>query len=104
VSVSSAEKLLTQFIVDRIFIVDTREVMLKTRVQKWGNSLALRIPKAFAEEAGLRANTPVELSLTAGGLVVQPIAPTLEELLRGVTDDNVPGEWDTGPATGKEVW
>jgi hypothetical protein len=38
---------------------------------------------------------------------VQPIAPqplTLDELLRGATDDNIPGEWDTGPATGKEVW
>ena len=80
---------------------------MKTRVQKWGNSLALRIPMAFAEEAGLRANAAVELSLVAGALVVQPVAPrslTLEELLRGVTDDNRPGEWDTGPATGKEVW
>jgi antitoxin MazE len=80
---------------------------MKTRVQKWGNSLALRIPKAFAEEAGLSANAAVELSLVRGGLVVRPIAPrapTLEELLRGVTPDNLPGEWDTGPATGKEVW
>jgi len=78
---------------------------MKTRVQKWGNSLALRIPKSFAEEAGLRPNATVELSLVDGALVVQPIAPlTLDELLRGVTDENRPGEWDTGPATGKEVW
>jgi antitoxin MazE len=80
---------------------------MKTRVQKWGNSLALRIPKAFAAEAGLLANATVELSLVEGALVVQPIAPpqlTLDELLRGITDDNVPSEWQTGPATGKEVW
>lgn len=80
---------------------------MKTRVQKWGNSLALRIPKSFAVEAGLRANGAVELSVVAGALIIQPIAPpplTLEELLRGVTDDNLPGEWDTGPAIGKEVW
>ncbi len=80
---------------------------MKTRIQKWGNSLALRIPKSFAAEAGLRANDPVELSLVEGALVIQPMAPpppTLEELLRGVTDDNLPGEWDTGPAVGKEVW
>jgi antitoxin MazE len=80
---------------------------MKTRVQKWGNSLALRIPKSFAEEAGLRANSAVELSLVDGGLVVQsirPPAPTLEELLRGVTDDNIPGEWNTGPAVSKEIW
>lgn len=80
---------------------------MKTRVQKWGNSLALRIPKAFADEAGLHVNAAVDLCLVDGGLVVRPIAPqplTLDELLRGVTDDNIPGEWDTGPATGKEVW
>ncbi len=77
---------------------------MKTRAQKWGNSLALRIPKPFAEQIGLRANTPVDLSVVDGALVVRPIAPqppTLEELLRGVTDDNLPGEWHTGPATGR---
>lgn len=80
---------------------------MKTRVQKWGNSLALRIPKSFAEEAGLQADAAVELSLVEGRLMVQPLTPqplTLEELLRGVTDENLPVEWDTGPAAGKEVW
>lgn len=80
---------------------------MKTRVQKWGDSLALRIPKSFAEEAGLHADAAVELSLVEGRLVVQPITPqplTLQELLRGITDENLPGEWDTGPAVGKEVW
>ncbi len=80
---------------------------MKTRVQKWGNSLALRIPKSFAEEAGLHANAAVELTLVDGVLVVQAVKPpslTLEELLKGVTDDNLPGEWQTGPATGKEAW
>ncbi|HZU38848.1 MAG TPA: AbrB/MazE/SpoVT family DNA-binding domain-containing protein [Gemmataceae bacterium] len=80
---------------------------MKTRVQKWGNSLALRIPKSFAEEAGLRANSAVELSLVEGRLVIRPVAssaPSLEELLRGITDANLPGEWRTGPAVGKEVW
>jgi antitoxin MazE len=80
---------------------------MKTRVQKWGNSLAVRIPKSFAAEAGLGANDDVELSLVDGALVVKPVrppVPTLAELLRGVTEDNLPGEWDTGPAVGKEVW
>ena len=80
---------------------------MKARVQKWGNSLALRIPKAFAEEAGLHADAPVELSLVEGKLIVQPITPpplTLDELLRGITDENLPGEWNMGPAVGKEVW
>jgi antitoxin MazE len=91
-----------------IFIVDTRrKVPMKTRVQKWGNSLALRIPKSFAAEAGLHEDAAVELSLAEGRLIVQPLRParlTLGELLRGVTDDNLHDEWDTGPAVGKEVW
>ena len=80
---------------------------MKTRVQKWGNSLALRIPKSFAAEAGLQADAAVELSLVEGTLVVQAITPqplSLDELLRGITDENLPGEWRTGPAVGKEVW
>jgi len=78
---------------------------MKSRVQKWGNSLAVRIPKSFAVEAGLHANGAVELSLAKGKVIVAPVAPaapTLAELLRRVTDENIPGEWDTGPAVGKE--
>jgi antitoxin MazE len=72
---------------------------MKTRVQKWGNSLALRIPKSFAEEAGLQVDSAVELSVVEGKLVVQSIAQrplALRELLEGITDENLPGEWDTG--------
>jgi antitoxin MazE len=80
---------------------------MKTCVQKWGNSLALRIPKTFATEVGLHEGAQVELSLVKGKVVVQPIAPehlSLGELLRGVTDENLHGEWDTGPAVGREAW
>jgi len=80
---------------------------MKTRVQKWGNSLAVRIPKSFAVDAGLCENAPVELSLVNGSIVVRSVAPTppsLDEMLRGITDENLHGEWDTGPAVGKEVW
>jgi antitoxin MazE len=80
---------------------------MKARVQKWGNSLALRIPKSFAAEAGLHADAAVELSLVEGTLVVRPIAPqplTLDQLLEGITEDNLPGEWETGPAVGREIW
>lgn len=80
---------------------------MKTYVRKWGNSLALRIPKSFAEEAGLIEDAAVEVSLIEGKLVVQHITPqplTLDQLLRGITDANLPGEWDTGPAVGREVW
>ena len=80
---------------------------MKTRVQKWGNSLALRIPKSFALEAGLGEDDAVELSVSEGRLVIRPIVPkplTLGDLLRGVTEQNLHGEWDTGPAVGKELW
>jgi antitoxin MazE len=80
---------------------------MKTRVQKWGNSLALRIPKSFAADAGLREESPVELSLVGGKLIVEPSgseAFSLDELLKGVTDENIHGEWDTGRPVGKELW
>ncbi len=80
---------------------------MKARIQRWGNSLALRIPKSFASEAGLREDAAVELTVAKGKLIVRPVkekSPTLEELLRGVTDENLHGEWDTGLAVGKEIW
>ena len=79
---------------------------MKARVQKWGSSLALRIPKSLAAQAGLLANAAVELSLVDGRLLVQPLATrqlTLVKLLRGVTVANIPSEWDTGGAVGKEL-
>jgi len=80
---------------------------MRTRVQKWGNSLALRIPKSFAAEIGLAENLAVDMSVTEGRLVVQrqsEESPCLEDLLRCVTAENLHGEWETGPAVGKEVW
>ncbi len=80
---------------------------MRTRVKKWGNSLALRIPKSFATEVGLDFDTPVDLSLVDGKLVVTPAiepALTLEYLLAQVTDDNLHREVDTGPPMGNEAW
>jgi len=78
---------------------------VKTRIQKWGNSLALRIPKSFATEAGLSENTAVDLSLAGGRIVVraEEESLSLEALLEGITEDNIHGEWATGPAVGKEA-
>ena len=80
---------------------------MKTRVQKWGNSLALRIPKAFADEVGLQKETSVEVSLDEGKIVVTGLARpklTLERLLSKVTKDNLHHEVDTGSAVGSETW
>jgi len=81
--------------------------MMKTRVQKWSNSLALRIPHSFAAETNLEPNTSVDLSLVDGKLIVTPVAEpelTLEELLAGVTDENIHGEVDSGIFVGNEAW
>ncbi len=78
-----------------------------TKVQKWGNSLALRIPKAFALDAQLENDSVVELTLVDGKIIIQPVsAPdwTLEELLAGIDQSNLHHEVDTGATTGKEVW
>jgi antitoxin MazE len=80
---------------------------MKSRVQKWGNSLAVRIPKAFAAEIGIESETAVEVSLADGTLVLTPIAkqkPTLQQLLSKVTKENLHREIDTGNATGNETW
>jgi len=80
---------------------------MKTRVQKWGNSLALRIPKSFATEVGLQSDSPVEISLADGKLVIAPVGKpglTLKQLLAKVTPENVHHEVETGPAVGNEAW
>jgi antitoxin MazE len=76
-------------------------------VQKWGNSLAVRIPKPFANEIGLEQDSPVEVSMLDGKLVLSPIqeaALSLDQLIEKVTEDNLHNEVDFGPVMGNEVW
>jgi len=80
---------------------------MEARVQKWGNSLALRIPKPFAAEVGIEDDSPVQIELVEGRLVITPVAephPNLDELLALVTEENLHGEVATGPAVGREAW
>lgn len=81
---------------------------MKARVQKWGNSLAVRIPKAFAAELGLEADTPIELSVRDNKLVIERdedcLEISLDDLLAGVTDENIHEEIRTGPPVGNEAW
>ena len=65
---------------------------METRVKKWGNGLALCIPKPLAAEMGLEDGSMVELSLRDGKLVIAPVIRselTLEQLLAQVTDENL---------------
>jgi antitoxin MazE len=80
---------------------------VKSRVHKWGNSLALRIPKSFADEIGLAEGSSVQVMIKEGALVVAPDREPewrLEELLEKVTEDNIHREWETGAAEGDEIW
>lgn len=80
---------------------------MKARIQKWGNSLALRIPKSFASEAGLQRETSIELSLSEGKLIITPLPNpkfTLKQLLAKINKENLHHEADTGSATGNEAW
>jgi len=80
---------------------------VRARVQKWGNSLAVRIPKAIALEAGLRAQVEVDVSVENGNVVVAAIPDEtyeLSTLLADVTAENIHGEFGSGPSVGNESW
>lgn len=78
-----------------------------TKVQKWGNSLGLRIPKALAEEASVEEGSAVELSASKGQLIVRPIRQRryeLQDLLVDITEENLHAEISTGEPRGRESW
>jgi antitoxin MazE len=78
-----------------------------TKIQKWGNSLGLRIPKSFADEAEVEAGSTVDLAIEDGGLVIRPVRRarySLEELLKGVSARNLHKEVTTGESVGREAW
>ena len=80
---------------------------METVIKKWGNSLALRIPKPLADEVGLAEDSAVDLLLEEGKLLIVPVvAPryALESLLADVTVENLHDEVDTGVAVGSEAW
>jgi len=76
------------------------------RVQKWGNSLALRIPKSMAEDLDIGENATVNLTLENGALVVSPDRQKryqLADMLDRITPENVHAEVEWGSETGKEA-
>ena len=78
---------------------------MRVKVQAWGNSLGLRIPKAYATELGVQAGTEMEVNIDAGALRAEP-APEIQlhALLSQITDANQPGETDWGEPRGGEAW
>jgi len=78
-----------------------------TKIQKWGNSLGLRIPKSFAAEAKVEAGSTVDISVENGALIVRSVRKrkyALSELLRRVSSRNLHDQIPTGKPVGREVW
>ena len=78
---------------------------------RWGDSLAVRIPKAVADALNVSDGRRAEIRVENGALVLRPLLKptrkpryTLDELLSGMTKENVPQEVDWGPPRGNEAW
>ena len=79
---------------------------MRTQIGKWGNSLAVRLPAAYAKDLKLAEGMAMEVSVVSGGLLLRPDQkePSLEELVAQITPENVHEETDWGPAVGRESW
>jgi antitoxin MazE len=77
-------------------------------IQQWGNSLALRIPKAFAQQTRVSKGSLVRLEVARGRMIITPLRTekpvTLKSLLTGMKPGNLHPESDWGPPRGKENW
>ena len=79
---------------------------MRGRVQKWGNSLAIRIPKLIAKDSNIDTGSVVELRLAKGSVVITPVKGpeySLRKLLAAITDENRHGEINTRDAVGREL-
>ena len=80
---------------------------MRTQIKKWGNSLALRIPKSFVLDANLKLNELVDLSIDNEKIIITPVVEkeySLDKLLEGVSESNLHGEFNTGVPVGKKIW
>ena len=80
---------------------------MRVRVQKWGNSLAVRIPKPLAEDAEVKEGTVLNLAVSEGKVVATPVEKkkqSLKQLLAKITRKNLHAEVDSGPSVGREIW
>ncbi|MCH7764439.1 MAG: AbrB/MazE/SpoVT family DNA-binding domain-containing protein [Candidatus Marinimicrobia bacterium] len=80
---------------------------MRIKIQKWGNSLALRIPRAFAKEMHIENNSMVDISLENDHLVISPIDDleefSLSTMLSDINENNLHQSVDFGEAVGKEL-
>jgi antitoxin MazE len=78
---------------------------MKTKMVKWGNSLAVRIPKPVVEEAKLKEGDSLEIEAAEGRVELRRPAkvPTLSQLISRITPENRYTEITVGAEVGKEV-
>ena len=80
---------------------------MNATIQKWGNSLALRIPMSFAKNIHLHQGSAVDIVLSKGKIEIHPKNPrkkyVLSEMLKKITKDSVHPEVDWGPPVGREI-
>jgi antitoxin MazE len=85
--------------------LDIRRLIVKAVVSKWGNSLAVRIPRAIAGELGLRDGTAIEVKNDNGRVVLERSnRPSLKKLLSGITVENRHESVEFGSRKGREIW
>ena len=79
---------------------------MTTQVAKWGNSLALRLPKSVAVEADIADGDTVDVVVEDGAIVIRPAGKrySLDELVQGITSKNRHRGTDWGKPVGREVW
>ena len=80
---------------------------MNIQVKKWGNSAAVRIPRATLAAARLRIDDKVVVREEEGRIVIEAVkerAPSLDELLSRVSDDQLHDEFDFGASSGNEAW
>ena len=73
-------------------------------VQKWGNSLGLRIPVLWAKDNNVKNGSKVEVIAEKGKMIILPQKKSLEDIMNFVTDENIHSEIETFEAVGKEEW
>lgn len=77
---------------------------MRVRVQRWGNSAAVRLPAAALRDAGMLVGQSLELRVEEGRLVLEPASERLDDLLARMTPENQHGSALEGPAVGAEAW
>ena len=81
-----------------------QEADMQTVVQKWGNSLGIRIPSMYVKEFNLKNGNSVEIIENNGNIVIVPPKKTLEDYLSKITKANIHDAIETGSSVGKEEW